>query len=99
MGFGKFIHSVSKFGKKIPGEINHFGGKVLTGLEKSAKIGGKVLDIADKAAGALESVPVIGEVAGMARPLIKTGEQALNGANNGLRRANNINNKIGRMKF
>lgn len=99
MGFGKFIHSVSKFGKKIPGDISHFGGKVITGLEKGTKIGGKILDVVDKAAGALESVPVVGEVAGMARPLIKTGKQVLTGANNGLARADNLNSKIGKIRF
>ena len=97
MGFGRFINKVSTFGKKLPSEINHIGGKVIGGLDKTLKIGSKVLDVADKATNALKDVPVLGEVAGGANALIKQGENFAGGARNGLDKAKKLNNKIGRI--
>ncbi len=99
MGFGKLVNKAVKFGSKLPSQISKVGNKIIHGAEKGIGVAGNVLDIADKAAGALESVPVIGEFAGAARPFLKQGEGVLKGANNGLGRAGRITNKIGKVKF
>lgn len=97
MGFGRLMNKVSNFGKKLPGEINHLGGKVIGGIDKAIKIGGKVLDVADKVTNSLTNVPVLGEFAGGANALIKQGEKFTGSARIGLDKANKLNNKIGRL--
>ena len=97
MGFSRLMNKVTNFGKKIPGEINGIGGKIIGGLEKGLRVGNKILDVAGKATNALENVPVIGEIAAPANALIKQGQGVFKGAANGLDRANNLNNKIGRL--
>ena len=95
--FSKFIKKASNFGKRVAGEINQIGGKVIHTIQKGTRIGGKVLDIADQVAGKLEDIPVLNEVIGIARPLIKVGKMIVGGVNRGLGEANKINNKIGRI--
>lgn len=99
MGFGRLMNKVSNFGKKLPGEINHLGGKVIGGIDKGIKIGGKVLDVADKVTNALTNVPVLGELAGGANALIKQGEKFTGSARIGLDKANRLNNKIARIRI
>ena len=99
MGFGRIIKSSIKFGGKLPGDVSKFGNKVIHTADKGLKIGSNILNIAGKAAGALESVPILGEFAGAASSMIKQGQGVLRGANNGLDRAQNINNKIARIKI
>ena len=79
MGFGRLMNKVSNFGKKIPGEINGIGGKIIGGLEKGLRVGDKILDVAGKATSALENVPVIGEIAAPANALIKQGQGVFKG--------------------
>ena len=95
--FSKFIKKASNFGKRVAGEINQIGGKVIHTIQKGTRIGGKVLDIADQVAGKIEDIPVLNEAVGIARPLIKDGKMIVGGVNTGLGEANNINNKIGRI--
>ena len=93
--FSKFIKKASNFGKRVAGEINQIGGKVIHTIQKGTRIGGKVLDIADQVAGALKNVPVLNEAVGIAWHLIKDGKMIVGGVNRGLGEANKINNKIG----
>ena len=95
--FSKFIKKASNFGKRVAGEINQIGGKVIHTIQKGTRIGGKVLDIADQVAGRLEGIPVLNEAIGIARTLIKDGKMIVGGVNRGLGEANKINNKIGRI--
>ena len=95
--FSKFVKKASNFGKRVAGEINQIGGKVIHTIQKGSRIGGKVLDIADQVAGALENVPVLNEAVGKVRLLIKDGKMIVGGVNRGLGEANKINNKIGRI--
>ena len=95
--FRKFIKKASNFGKRIAGEINQIGGKVIHTIQKGTRIGGKVLDIADQVAGKLEDIPVLNEAVGIAQPLIKDGKMIVGGVSRGLGEANKINNKIGRI--
>ena len=67
MGFFRFLN-------KTINKASNFGGKVLHGLDKGLHVVGNIANIADQAAGALEGVPVIGELAGAARPFIKQGK-------------------------
>ena len=66
--FSKFIKKASNFRKRVAGEINQIGGKVIHTIQKGTRIGGKVLDIADQVAGKLEDIPVLNEAIGIARP-------------------------------
>ena len=95
--FSKFIKNTVNFGKKAAHDINQIGGKVIHTIQKGTRIGGKVLDIADQVAGALENVPVLNEAIGIARPLIKDGKMIVGGVNRGLGEADKINKKIGRI--
>lgn len=99
MGFGKLVHKAIRFGSKMPSQLSKVGNKVIHGAEKGIGVAGNILEFADKAAGALERVPVVGELAGVARPFIKQGEGVLRGANVGLGKAQRITNKIDRMNF
>ena len=56
-------------------------------------------NIADQAAGALEGVPVIGELAGAARPFIKQGKGLIHMTQGGVHDAQKINNKFGKLKI
>ena len=95
--FSKFVKKASNFGKRVAGEINQIGGKVIHTIQKGTRIGGKVLDIADQVAGRLEGIPVLNEAIGIARPLIKDGKMIVGGVNRGLGEADKINKKIGRI--
>ena len=95
--FSKFIKKASNFGKRVAGEINQIGGKVIHTFQKGTRRGGKVLDIADQVAGRLEGIPVLNEAIGIARPLIKDGKMIVGSVDRGLGEANMINNKIGRI--
>ena len=95
--FSKFIKKASNFGKRVAGEINQIGGKVIHTIQKGARIGGKVLDVADQVAGKLEGIPVLNEAIGIARPLTKDGKMIVGGVNRGLGEADKINKKIGRI--
>ena len=55
--------------------------------------------LADQAAGALEGVPVIGELAGAARPFIKQGKGLIHMTQGGVHDAQKINNKFGKLKI
>lgn len=99
MGFGKFGKSLVKFGTKLPGNISKFGNKVIHGAEKGIGAASSVLGVMDKVAGALSGIPVVGELAGAARPFIQQGRGLMRGANNGLSRLEGVNNKIGRVRF
>ena len=63
--FSKFIKKASNFGKRVAGEINQIGGKVIYTIQKGTRICGKVSDIADQVAGALANVPVFNEAVGI----------------------------------
>ena len=93
----KFIKRASNLGKRVAGEINQIGGKVIHTIQKGTRIGGKVLDIVDQVAGKLEDIPVLNEAVGIARPLIKDGKMIVGGVNRGLGEAKKINNKLGRI--
>ena len=95
--FSKFIKKASNFGKRVAGEINQIGGKVIHTIQKGERIGGKVLDVADQVAGKLEGLPVLNEAIGIARTLIKDGKMIVGGVNRGLGEADKINKKIGRI--
>ena len=99
MGFFRTINKAKDFLNKSADKIGGFSNKVISGVDKGIHIAGKVVSIADKAAGALENVPVIGEVAGLARPFLKQGMNLLNGADNGLNKINKVNNKFGKVRL
>ena len=68
------------------------------GLDKGSHVVGDIANIADQAAGALKGVPVIGEVAGAARPLKKRGIGLIHMTQWGVHDAQKINNKFGKIK-
>ena len=93
MGFMHKISKASKFLNKGMNKAEHFGQKIIKGADKGLHIAGKVADIADKTLGALESVPVVGEVVAPGRALLKQGRKVLKGGEVGLDRVNEAMNK------
>ena len=74
MWFFRFLNKTKGFLNKTVHQASNFGGKVLHGLDKGLHVVGNIANIADQATGALEWFPLIGEVEGAARPLIKQGK-------------------------
>ena len=99
MGFFRTLNKTKGFLNKSADKVSGFSNKIISGAEKGLHVAGKIADFADKAAGALENVPIIGEIAGAARPLIKTGKNLLTCANNGLGKIQKINNKFGKVRL
>ena len=99
MGFFRTINKAKGFLNKSADKIGGFSNKVIGGAEKGLHLVNKVVDIADKAAGALENVPVVGELAGAVRPMLKQGRQLLTGVDNGLNKAQKMNNKFGKLRL
>ena len=99
MGFFKFLNKAKGFLNKTVHKASNFGGKVLHGLDKGLHVVGNIANIADQAAGALEGVPVIGELAGAARPFIKQGKGLIHMTQGGVHDAQKINNKFGKLKI
>ena len=90
MGFFRFLNKAKGFLNKTVHKASNFGGKVLHGLDKGLHVVG---NIADQAAGALEGVPIIGELAGTARPFIKQGKGLIHMTQGGVHDAQKINKR------
>ena len=95
MGFLHKVNKISKFVDKGIHKAENFGQKIVKGANKGLHIADKVANIADKTLGALESVPVVGELAGAARPLVKQGQNLIKGGEVGL---NKIDNRMAKLK-
>ena len=96
MGFFGFLNKVKGFLNKTVHKASNFGGKVLHGLDKGLHVVG---NIADQASGALEGVPVIGELAGAARTFIKYGKGLIHMTQGGIHDVQKINNKFGKLRM
>lgn len=92
MGFLSKINKASRFLNKGLNTAEHFGQKIVKGANKGLHIGDKILNIADKTLGALESVPVVGEVVAPGRALLKQGHNLLNVGESGLSKADKLMN-------
>ena len=90
MGFLNKINKATRFLNKGLDKAEHFGQKIVKGADKGLHVGGKILNIADKTLGALENVPVIGEVVAPGRALIKQGEKVVNTGERGLSKADKL---------
>ena len=99
MSFFKTFNKTKGFLNKSIDKTTGFTNKIIHGADKGLHIIGKVADIADKAAGALENVPVVGELAGAARGVIKGSKNLIGMGEQGLNKADKFNNKFGRMKI
>ena len=87
------------FLNKTVHKASNFGGKVLHGLDKGLHVVGNIANIADQATGALEGVPVIGELAEAVRPFIKQGKGLIQLTQGGVHDAQKINNKFGKLRI
>ena len=99
MGFMRTINNSKNFLNKSINKISGFGGKVLHGTEKGLHIVGKIADVADKAADALQNVPVLGGLANEARTFTQGGKKLITMGENGLNKADNINKKFGKVRI
>ena len=94
-----FLHKVKKVGKFLDKGLQkteNFGHKVLKEADKGLHIANKVVNIADKTAGALSNVPVIGQYANEIKPFISGSKKLIHQGEGGLHSANRILNKIKR---
>ena len=99
MGFFRFLNKTKGFLNKTINKASNFGGKVLHGLDKGLHVVGNIANIADQAAGALEGVPVIGGIAGAARPFNKQRITLIHMTQGGVHDAQKINNKFGKLRI
>ena len=94
MGFLHKINKVTRFLNKGINKAEHFGQKIVKGIDKGLNVAHHIADIADQTLGALEGVPVVGQVAGGLRPFVKQGKNIIGMGEKGVDTANKVLNKV-----
>ena len=94
MVFLRKINKITNFLNKDINKDEHFGQKIVKGIDKGLNVAHHMADIANQPLGALEGVPVVGEVAGGLRPFVKQGKNIIGIGQQGTHETNKLLNKV-----